>query len=1481
MFKLRRMRFDSIGSNSARFVDLTLDFTDAEHETLDTIVWLRNGGGKTSLLALLFSLFLPNQRDFLGAGEDRKTLGDYVLSGDTAHVQCEWDTPSGPLITGALYEWPERHRPVDHEKHLGDLARRWYAFTPKPDVLSFDVLPIRDDQGRRRHLDAYVRELRALGKAHPLTGLVVAPSAPEWRAALLQRGIDPAVFLYQKKMNKGEGAIDEQFRFPDGQAFVSFLIDMVVDAEASESVSTRLTQLADKLGRRPATETELEYCEGVTERLGPIATTWEDLGRAEGQRDAATARARRVAAELRGAHEAAAATEDRAEVTRAAAAARRTVAETARTTARERAREYQRRGVEFWVQEAEARVEELGAARRDVELELAGWRALDHVIEIELATAEIAEIDRRLAAKASGAEPLRLARNRSASALRRRYLDQLAAAERQRQESLDRAGGSDDEAGRSTADADAANVQAGVLSEQVRARQAELSGIEAALHAARQAGHMRPGEDAETALVRWTTTAADLSAALGRLEGQIAHATRRQSELVVERTELGGEIARANAVRDADAAELAQRRREEAALSAHERVRELAQSDAVSIWAAATQVDGRLGEEIDRADAAVVAEEVQAGKDRRNRAALGDGGLLPPSEDVEAILAVLDAAGVRAVAGLSYLASSVARRDWDATIAAHPGLLSGVLVDAGDIAAAVTAVVEAGLHPASLVTVAKKADLRDAGKSTFVVPPSAALYDSAAAEQERKVLDRRLADLEQRKGVLLVQREADRQLRDRMRGFVESCPHGHLEVLERKLAEQALSVGQLESRLEALDAEADTLAPSLADAGARRTALVSDQLEARDRIGVLTPLAARSAGRSALAEDLVGAEAGFADASERAVQAASRATEARRDAERLRAEAIELQMRHGRVVELVSQLSLVGEAAWDEEPISDATVTTEVLVADLRARDEEYWDRVSDPVLEDRRHRAELQAADSARALATAGAEAEAEARELRARPEALDAESRGRIRAALGTRRDSLVAQAAVADTDHADARAKQRELQRELEPRGRQVYRGLNEDELPVDREDAKRREAEADAEAQRQQAAVTEAELEAREAATLREGAKTRKDLLRVLASGLEAQLPAHAADTEVPASAFAGSDEDAQALQEEVAAELKAAAERFVTADRQLGELVNALWNYANRPKFEAAGSLREVITTGDAADVGRRSGELAEQHRVRATVLRKDLEAISLDQEILVTDLSGQVRRVLELLTKVPTTSQMDRSLGEWGGKSFLTINFDDISSAPDELARRVGTEVDAIVARGGIPDGLSTLKKAVHAAVPGGFKVHVLKPTADLRVERVPVSVMAKWSGGEKLTAAVVLYCIVARLRARSRTRELWARSSGALILDNPLGKASYVGFLALQRRVAEALGVQLLYTTAVRDLKAVGTFPNVIRCRNYTPAGSDRGFVAAVERAGEAHGTSIEGLVSAARVVRLDSHATLPVADHADTPEPGSDVVA
>jgi hypothetical protein len=65
MFRLCRLYLDSVGVTDNRFSDLTVEMTDASGCPADSIVWLRNGAGKTTMLSLLLALIRPARRDFL------------------------------------------------------------------------------------------------------------------------------------------------------------------------------------------------------------------------------------------------------------------------------------------------------------------------------------------------------------------------------------------------------------------------------------------------------------------------------------------------------------------------------------------------------------------------------------------------------------------------------------------------------------------------------------------------------------------------------------------------------------------------------------------------------------------------------------------------------------------------------------------------------------------------------------------------------------------------------------------------------------------------------------------------------------------------------------------------------------------------------------------------------------------------------------------------------------------------------------------------------------------------------------------------------------------------------------------------------------------------------------------------------------------------------------------------------------------------
>src|ERR1051326_8177238 len=113
MPRLSRLRLVGIGHPSARFDDLLLDLRDAAGRATDTTLWLRNGGGKSSLLNLFFALLRPDRREFLGnrAEAKQRRLEDYVLSRDRGVVVAEWELDTGngvpdpTYLTGVFYEW--------------------------------------------------------------------------------------------------------------------------------------------------------------------------------------------------------------------------------------------------------------------------------------------------------------------------------------------------------------------------------------------------------------------------------------------------------------------------------------------------------------------------------------------------------------------------------------------------------------------------------------------------------------------------------------------------------------------------------------------------------------------------------------------------------------------------------------------------------------------------------------------------------------------------------------------------------------------------------------------------------------------------------------------------------------------------------------------------------------------------------------------------------------------------------------------------------------------------------------------------------------------------------------------------------------------------------------------------------------------------------------------------------------------------------
>ena len=286
MPKLARLRLVGIGHPRARFDNLTLDFRDDKGRADDTVIWLRNGGGKSSLLNLFYSIVRPRQTDFLGGKgrEEHRRLTNYVQADDNGVIVSEWELDGAE---GFLESMPPRYLTgVFHEYKSGSesdgtgasLQRLFFAAEVDPGVpsLTLEGLPLMasdSDGGRmRRSMANFRREWRELHEAYPAREVFHTDKQGDWVRQLESRGIDTQLFGYQLDMNSREGGVTELFTFKDQDDFVDFLLETAFDPEDAERVRQQVQTFRRELSRRhEQLLPDRDLCYGLLEHLEPFA----------------------------------------------------------------------------------------------------------------------------------------------------------------------------------------------------------------------------------------------------------------------------------------------------------------------------------------------------------------------------------------------------------------------------------------------------------------------------------------------------------------------------------------------------------------------------------------------------------------------------------------------------------------------------------------------------------------------------------------------------------------------------------------------------------------------------------------------------------------------------------------------------------------------------------------------------------------------------------------------------------------------------------------------------------------------------------------------------------------------------------------------------------------------------------------------------------------------------------------------------------
>ncbi|MEU9580675.1 hypothetical protein [Streptomyces chilikensis] len=1543
MYELSRIRLYSIGPAGARYADTVLDLRGVGEPVPDPapaqaeffqdepsgpprrpapagVLFLENGGGKSVLLKLIFSVMLPGHRNTLG-GASSGVLRKFLLAEDCGHVALEWQhTRTGELVVvGKVSEWRGRQVSSDPRK----FAEAWYSFRPGPG-LNLDSLPVAEStamrpaaegasgaRGRRRTMKGFRDALTEAGKFYPHLEVHWEEIHERWTEHLGELGLDPELFRYQREMNADEGEAAGLFAVKKDSDFTDLLLRAVTDTRDTDGLADLVAGFGNKLGRRAELIAERDFTAGSLDLLQRIVDATDARARAREIHTGAERRTRALARRLsaRGARERARAADLAQRVTTAAHAV--TEAERGRSRSALVAAELAYRHASLALAAAEKSAAAQKRELADARTLHAAWQAAESVLRHRAAADRSARVAVAIREAERDAAPALAARARAAADLVRALhsaaerAETLANEQEERSGALQELGDTAYRDGTSAAtEAQRARSEAGHL----RQRLAEVEQETAEAVGAGWIDGGSPDADPAKAALAAGEAARSTVAAFEEARETARRAAERAREAAT--TESRAEL---TAARAADAATAARRaheaeRRTAETLAAEERLAELlglpaTRSHGAAVpgprrreaggageaggtgedasaaggaapasrpggstaaaasgrttgttatvpSAAAELTDGRLtAEQLDlfaddlrgMLDDTVASAERQlfdlrtaAADDARILGALGDGGLLPPGPDVLATVEFLGEQGIPALPGWRYLAQAVDPADHARVLATRPELVDGVIItDPDSHARAREALAEAALLPRSTVAVGTAAallapapDPASDDRAVFLVPPNPAMHDEHAADEERQALRARAARRDEDIRALAARLTKDRELASRLASWRRDCPAGRLA----ELASAAEGAAAFAEESEAELSEART-ARAEAEETAAETARIRDERQdaaqrARRAADALAGLASRLRERAGwqarlreLAEEAAESEARAqacldraraADEDRRAAQRA--ADDARRTARALRAERAEI-------------AGAPEDADGTAEPAGDAPAASLPALREAYRAASQLYEKVGVGAdLRAEQARAESDESAARAELDRLSNKVRTRAEQLLSSPDGAD----GPSRQAAAARAEELVQVLEARMSQASEQLGRLRGDAERLAPEEGEHHTDLAEELLPRDAGHAQTllrtattelaSHTETLREARETHAALLDDHHAAEDAASgFDETAALLRDLLRDQSADEDGEEP----------EPYPGDLAEARRAAAEARRSLRGCAADLSAAEAAVREASDILVRHANSVRYEQVRTpARQQIRELPAAALPDHARAWADAFAPRLRVLTDELEQLERNRDSIVDRLRGLVETSLATLRSAQRLSRLPEGLGEWSGQEFLRIRFEEPDQAT--LTERLGEVVDEAT-RSALRknsdlrrDGMSLLLRGVAAALhPKGVAVEILKPDAVLRAERVPVGQMGDvFSGGQLLTAAIALYCTMAALRSNDRGRDKH-RHAGTLFLDNPIGRANATYLLELQRAVADALGVQLLYTTGLFDTTALAEFPLVIRMRN------------------------------------------------------------
>ncbi|MBF4996488.1 hypothetical protein IRT45_04880 [Nocardia sp. BSTN01] len=1424
--RLRRVRLHGVGPDGARFDPLDLDFSTGSGAAARVLLSLTNTGGKSTLITLICSLIVPAARAQVGG----KILGDYVLTGDTSHVVCEWeDAVTGHrTVTGTVMEWKDGRRQPPHKmRSTSNMHRAWYLFRTGPSLPGIDDLPF-ISEGRRmtyRHFRAAVDNLIA---ESPDTHGILVDKQQDWTSALEHHtSIDPVLFGYQMRMNDSETGAEQLLRsFDSPDNVVRFFVAALNDQHDLEIFTEKLGVYAILAAQRSSLESRASFGDAVLPLIERVARLAEDRETTEGRLlqsitlggEFATSLLNRVIQDQR------ILTELDTTVTatgRAFADARRDYNKV--SDIRQQLTLEQARARVVSTAQTVEKTEELAT---EAENATSAWRAVSDVLALRIARAA-AETARQAYEKAdAGLGPLRADVIRAAAVLAGRLDALIAESKAEADSAKDQADIADKIKKQAEKTETDARIYISKLTDERSRARATIEAAAQIRNAAAAAGWLREHESPSECQRRWQESRAKAKHAAELAAEHERAAEQRFDELGVAIGNMDPSLIDLRAQEQSASGKFRDFVADIEAVGADPTVAELV-GGAVEDSETLTRIAGLAADAARSADARSTEHGTAADAAYRQLQVLDLTGTAPTGQDVLDVLGVLSAAGIGSVTGLQWIENNIVDADArEPFIAANPELAGGVVIsDQNRFDDGVRLLLDSELHTRTPVTV--------------TTPPTTARTTPPPIPFRHIVIPHRAT--------------WDRHWAAEMRQELEAAAQQHEEQAQR-----AAEVAQRYRRSEAqcheftrrwgsatredLEGTARRVAEALHAAETELADLTRDRVEQRTLAA-----AARAEQRKQTTES------GKADEHEKAAADLVKQWEQAEQAE-------------ATIPSIDSKLTRAksdrDDAAARKEQAEESYETAIQQAANLRSDCESF-----------RRERAELGVDES-------GTDPGGNPSILRTRWETLRDE--------LAKAEYGMVEAARLEDANKAVSRAASQAERHDADGlRRAESLSDTIEASTPTTLADAQRR-AQADFDrAHRARLEAKAAHEKARADLTAAEPPSPDHQNYIDLAStewsptcpddipGLLEQLESHNIEMRTRRDAAETAHEEAKQLHAEVQADINSftlttemwAAERIPTvtvfngpadsarekmrahikdhqhADRAARDARDAIHAAVTKVRATATDPRFAALETPDIirlrslqeADLIAEAETLARRIRTVTDSARADLEQLDVHRSILCDDLLALCRTQRRMLREVSQSSRLPAGLGDLSDNPAIKIRFEEAPAV--EATARLASRVDSWSTE--LADNPKKAKSAdvrarwladavrdtvVSRSRAGAWSIEILKPRIDGHVAYCPPDrIPHEFSGGQVLTLAVLVYCALSRVR--SAHRQGGARPAGTLLLDNPFGAASAEPLIEMQHRLAAHTGVQLVCATGLHDPAVEAAFTGagsvIVKLRN------------------------------------------------------------